>query len=350
MPAACKERLAKRRSAGNFRELILPNDLIDFASNDYLGVAKSCRLMTAPMSGSTGSRLLTGNSSYAEALEKKIAEFHGFETALLFNCGFMANGGLLSAIAGDNDVIFFDQEVHASTRIGLKLTLAKSYPFKHNDLDHLERRLQRSACLKERFIAVEAIYSTNGSLAPLRGICQLAEKYEASVIVDEAHSVGIIGSMGRGAVAAHRLTGSVFANVVTFGKAFGAFGAAILGSRLLKESLINFAPSYIYTTALPFSVLHSIDQSYEIMAALEKERHHLSRLIEMFPHSSGTPIQSHVIGGNLAVKKAAERLKRNGFDVRPLMSPTVQRGGEALRICLHSFNTEEEVKRLCELL
>jgi 8-amino-7-oxononanoate synthase len=359
-----EERLLKRKRFGNLRQLPIIRDLIDFSSNDYLGLAKSSNLAASVMQeervhtdllnglGSTGSRLLTGNSIYAQELEDRIAMFHGYEAGLLFNCGYMANVGLLSTIGGFEETIFFDVGVHASTRDGIRLSRAKAFPFRHNDLEHLENRLNNLPTQGARFICVESIYSTDGTQAPLLELCRLARDYGAHVIVDEAHAVGVCGPSGRGLVAAHHLTAHLFAQVVTFGKALGTYGAIVLGSHSLKQALINFATSYIYTTAPPLRLLTAIKCSYDLFPRLEKERSHLNQLIqsvrETYPNSSGTHIQSVAVKGNEAVKCVAERLSQQGFDVRPLMSPTVQRGEEVLRICLHAFNTEGELRALLE--
>jgi 8-amino-7-oxononanoate synthase len=356
-----ENRLLRRKRLGNFRQLQLAQNLIDFSSNDYLGLARSPNLAEAVRQegdvqstlnglGSTGSRLLTGNSSFAEKLEDKIAVFHGYEAGLLFSCGYMANVGLLSTIGGNKDTIFFDAGVHASTHEGIRLSRALAVPFRHNDLEHLERRLKNCASEGIRFICIESIYSTDGSKAPLREICRLAKQYAAHVIVDEAHAVGACGPDGRGLVAEQNLTTQLFAQINTFGKALGVYGAIVLGSHTLRQALINFATSYIYTTALPFHSLSAIKCSYELFPTLESERSQLQKLSQIFrksyPNSSDSHIQSVVIKGNEAVKQAANQLNRQGFDVRPLLSPTVRQGYEVLRICLHAFNTENEVTAL----
>lgn len=339
-----KNKLATRKKHGNLRRLTTFENLIDFASNDYLGLARSPKLASLVTSecskyiqnGSTGSRLLTGNSIYAQDLEAKIAAFHGFEAGLLFNCGYMANVGLLSTVAAREDCIFFDAEVHASTRDGIILSKAAAYPFRHNDTEHLENRLKNCASKGNRFICIESIYSTDGSLAPLKEICRLAKEYEAYLIVDEAHAVGVSGSQGRGLVTEHS---DVFAVTITFGKALGCHGALVLGSHTLKQSLINFATPYIYTTALPFHSLAAINCSYDLFPGMGLERKFIQRL-------APSHIQSVPVNGNEAAKKLAHKIRKAGFDVRPLLSPTVKRGKEVLRICLHAFNTENEWKTL----
>lgn len=348
MTLQLEKRLLKREQLGNLRRLQLLQPLIDFSSNDYLGLARSSQLANVVVQGSTGSRLLTGNSLYAQNLEEKIAQFHGYESGLLFNCGYMANLGLLRAVTTQESVVIFDSAVHASTRDGVRLSRAKAFPFRHNDLDHLEHRLKTSASQEDRFICIESIYSTDGSLAPLTEIARLAKKYEAHLIVDEAHAVGIWGPKGRGLVAEHNLTDQVFAQVATFGKALGAFGAIVLGSMTLKQTLINFATPFIYTTALPFHTLAAIKCSYDLFPEMDQERRHLHKLIQ--ESKAMSQIQSIPIKGNEAVKRRAQAIAHQGFDVRPLMSPTVRRGHEALRICLHAFNTSEELEKLKRLL
>ena len=286
--------------------------------------------------GSTGSRLLTGNSEYAMELEERIAAFHGFEAGLLFNCGYMANLGLLSSL---QSTILFDLQVHASTWDGIRLSRAKALPFRHNDLDHLEKRLKNGP----GFVCVESVYSTDGTRAPLPEIFALCDRYGAHLIVDEAHAVGVYGPEGRGLVAA---TGrGPFAQIVTFGKALGVFGAIVLGSKQLKQHLINRARSFIYTTALPVTVLHAIANSYSLFPHMEKERTQLHRLCQILGS------ESLICGVKIPdVKKRAAQIQALGFDVKPLMYPTVARGKECLRICLHTFNTPQQVKELKQCL
>lgn len=357
-----KMRLKRRLNQGNFRQISTVKGLIDFASNDYLGLARSSELMkivekewqycTTSLNGlgSTGSRLLTGNSKYIQDLEKKIAAFHRKQTGVLFNCGYMANLGLMMAVAQENDCIFFDTHVHASMHDGIKLSLAKAIPFRHNDLSHLESQLKIKSCSGQRYICIESLYSTDGSKAPLQEISRLASKYQARLIVDEAHAIGVWGPQGRGIVAEHGLENQIFAHILTFGKALGVYGAMILGSYSLKHALINFSRSFIYTTALPFHVVATIKCSYDLFPQQHQARSDLKYLIrrfrETFDEASETQIQCITVEGNFAVRKVAEFLSKNGFDVRPLMSPTVRRGQECLRICLHAFNTIEQVDSL----
>lgn len=366
MTSRLENKLIKRERLGNLRQLTVSQNLIDFSSNDYLGLARSPRLADlvarelsqykTPLNGfgSTGSRLLTGNSSYAQDLEAKIAAFHGFEAGLIFNCGYMANLGLISTIANEEDSIFFDSRVHASIHAGISLSKANALPFKHNDVGHLEHRLKKCLTKGDRFICIESIYSTDGSIAPLTEICRLAKEYEAYLIVDEAHAIGVCGFKGRGLIAEQNLCSFVFAQVATFGKAIGAHGAIVLGSQILKRSLLNFATSYIYTTALPLYSLAAINCSYNLFAEMESERNHIHSLVRFYhdsiPNSSQTHIQSISVQGNKAAKELTLKIVKEGFDVRPLLSPTVQRGKEVLRVCLHAFNTINELKSLIDTI
>lgn len=352
--------LNKRRQHGNLRRLGTVESLVDFASNDYLGLARSKSLQQSVLRewneircmqglnglGSTGSRLLTGNSLYAERLEENIANYHGYESGLLFNCGYMANLGLLSSAAQSGDLIFYDTHIHASMHDGIRLSRGSAFPFKHNDVEHLRTRLERVSGTKKRFVCVESIYSTDGSFAPLEAICRLCQEHDINLIVDEAHATGIFGKKGAGLVAEKQLAEYVFAQITTFGKALGTHGAIVLGTRVLKEYLVNFARSCVYTTAMPLHTLAAVKCSYDMLPYLERERTHLKKLMLQFENRS--PIQCIHIPGNREVRKESERLAEKGFDVRALMSPTVKRGEECLRICLHAFNTEEELRQLLE--
>ncbi|MDF2577885.1 MAG: bioF [Chlamydiales bacterium] len=356
------KRLVQRESVGNLRKLQLPLQSIDFASNDYLGLTHSqgfndlIKWEQAKVQkirygyGSTGSRLLTGNTQYAQDLEDTIAKFHGYEAGALFNCGYMANLGLLTAVATKNDTILFDLHIHASIHDGIRLSQAQAYPFRHNDCQHLERRLQSHLNKGNCFICIESIYSTDGSIAPLQEICHIACKYGAYLIVDEAHATGIWGPQGKGYIAEYDLMKYVFAQTITFGKALGVHGAIVLGSSTLKQLIINYARSFIYTTALPLDSLVAIACSYQWFPNLHAERLHLKTLIQniqkLHSQASITQIQSMSVKGNHQVKQIGTRLQMLGFDVRPLTSPTVPKGHECLRICLHAFNTEDEVEDL----
>jgi 8-amino-7-oxononanoate synthase len=360
--------LNKRRAAGSLRSLRLTTaGSIDFCSNDYLGFARSKELSAligaqncpeeTRMNGSTGSRLLSGNSLLAEELEESIAGFHGAESALIFNSGYDANLGLFSCMARRTDTILYDELSHASIIDGVRLSTAHSFKFRHNDLYHLEELLKKSGGTK--YVGVEAVYSMGGDFAPLPEMAVLCEKYDARLIVDEAHATGVFGKKGEGRVAELALENSVFARMHTFGKALGVHGAVVLGNAELKTFLVNFSRPFIYSTALPGHSLLSIHCAYQFLAGQQRNMIELRQLISFFREGAGllkklhfeesqSAIQCMVMPGNEFVRKAAENLQGRGYDVRAILSPTVAEGSERLRICLHAFNTREEVEGLLQ--
>ena len=361
-----KQRLEQREQDGGLRRLVTEKQLVDFCSNDYLGLARSEELRslidkelrsTQFIWGSTGSRLISGNSAFTEELENQIAAFHTSSSALIFNSGYDANIGLFSALAQRGDTIITDELIHASIIDGSRLSFANRYSFKHNDLNSLEEKLRQAK--GKIFIAVESVYSMDGDEAPLKEIAHLAERNGAALIVDEAHSAGVFGKQGRGLVSELGLEGSVFARLITFGKALGCHGAAVLGSDLLRSYLVNFARSFIFTTASsPFSHL-SVQAAYSLL-----QKHNMQVLlkekIELFKNetsdirqsfiASRSPIQCVITGGNERSRFLESEIHAAGFDVRAILHPTVPQGKERLRICLHSFNTEKEIKQLSALL
>jgi 8-amino-7-oxononanoate synthase len=336
--------------------------MIDFSGNDYLGIVKNKlieQLIDPRLShGSTGSRLLSGNYELIEETEKIIADFHQAECGLIFNSGYDANTGLLSCVPQKNDTIIYDQLSHASLRDGVRLSFANSFSFFHNDLGDLEKKLQSVKNDQQKFVVTESVFSMDGDIAPLKEISDLCEKYDAALIVDEAHATGVIGSKGEGLVQHLNLQEKCFARIHTFGKACGVHGAIILGSKKLKKYLINFSRQFIYSTSLPAASVEAIKISYELFPFMEKERKHLQELIDVFNNptskfnilGSETPIQAVIIPGNEEVKNIAKKLRAKKFDIRPILYPTVPKGQERLRIVLHAFNTVAEAKALLNVL
>ncbi|MHA4847250.1 aminotransferase class I/II-fold pyridoxal phosphate-dependent enzyme [Flavitalea antarctica] len=354
-----EQKLAQRRSEGSFRELVVREHLTDFSSNDYLGVAKK----TPPgdreshyANGSTGSRLLTGNSDLAMKIEDQVAAFHNAEAAVLYNSGYDANIGLLSCVPQKGDTIIYDFLSHASIRDGIRLSAAQSFSFRHNDPDDLESRLKNATGTV--FVVTESVFSMDGDQAPLIEISRLCDKYNAKLIVDEAHATGVIGRGGAGLVQELQLEHWCFARIHTFGKALGCHGAVVIGSARLKNFLVNFSRAFIYTTALPPAALIAIQQSYALFPGMNEERLKLGHLIEMFRSASPgfqkldsvTPVQGVLVPGNENAKQLSAELLAAGLDVRPILYPTVPRGAERLRIVLHSFNTIAEVNLLIRKL
>lgn len=351
------------------RRLEQNGHLIDFASNDYLGLARSTELRAKTdeaykkhmqfSHGATGSRLISGNHKLYEELERFIAEYHQAEAGLIFNSGYDANVGFFSAVPQPGDIVYADELVHASIRDGLKMTRAARSYFLHNDLADLESQMQKHN--GNKFIAVESIYSMDGDFAPLLELVGLAEKYGANLVVDEAHATGIFGPKGEGRVVELGLQNRVYARVHTFGKALGGHGAIVLGSGVLREFLVNFARSFIYTTALPLYSLLWVQNAYDILSKgwyKELEMRFLINLLqENLKGLSGTdmstnkgPIQSLIVPGNGQVKRVSTALAEAGYYAKAILYPTVPRGKERIRICLHQFNTKEEVVGLCNTI
>jgi 8-amino-7-oxononanoate synthase len=359
------DKLKQRETAGNLRLLRSDRAAVDFFSNDYLGFASTGLLASLmhPMqqsgTGSTGSRLLSGNSREAEELERTIAAFHNAEAALLFNSGYDANLGLLSAIADRHTTLIYDELCHASIIDGVRLSLCGGkYKFAHNDINALEALLKKG---KDGpvIVIVESVYSMDGDIAPLKELVALCEKNNAQLIVDEAHATGVVGTKGEGAVCALGLQDRVFARVHTFGKALGCHGAAVVGSSVLKQYLVNFARSFIYTTALPGHSLHAVHCAYQHMASHSFSNKDLHELIAYFKAQvkgmpgwteSHSPIQAYVVGDSERCRKLAAQLQHAGLQVNPILHPTVAAGGERLRVCLHSYNTKEHVDKLVSIL
>ena len=355
------KKLNERKQQNAFRTLRITKDKTDFCSNDYLGIVKNnllqlstdnCQLRT----GSTGSRLLSGNYKLIEETEKEIAIFHQSQAALIFNSGYDANVGLLSSIPQRGDTILYDFLSHASIRDGIRLSFAESFSFAHNDVNDLEKKLNHAK--GNIFVVTESVFSMDGDVCPLQQLVQVCKKYNAHLVIDEAHATGVVGERGEGLVQHLQLQDEIFVRLHTFGKACGCHGAAVLGSQRLKDYLINFARSFIYSTALPEHTVAIIKRSYETFPYLHSERKHLYQLIYFFQSvnisfeklSSTTPIQVAIVPGNNAIKILSGRLQQKNFDVRPILYPTVQKGKERLRIVLHSFNTEAEVRRLIDEL
>ncbi len=357
-----EKKIAERKSHNALRALTVPHGKIDFCSNDYLGIVRRHLLQTsslpptANITGSTGSRLLAGNYALAEETEAYIAAFHASEAALLFNSGYDANIGLLASIAQRGDTIIYDALSHASIRDGIRLSFAQSFPFAHNDLADLEKKL--SQAMGNIFVVTESVFSMDGDTCPLPEIIALCDAYHAHLILDEAHATGVIGTSGEGLAQQLQLHTKIFCRVHTFGKACGCHGAVVLGTTRLRDYLINFARSFIYSTSLPPHAVAIIKASYVLFPGMTAERQHLQQLVALFQSAtipyqklmSQTPIQGVVVPGNEAVKALAANLQQNGFDVRPILYPTVPKGKERLRIVLHAFNTVAEVERLVGIL
>ncbi len=362
------EKLQKRKEDGNLRALTTTHAPVDFFSNDYLGLVTDGIITKALSSyppetlqtGSTGSRLLSGNTPATEQLEKDIALFHRADAALLFNSGYDANTGLISSITNRHTSILYDELCHASIIDGIRLSqAANKYKFSHNNITELEQKMARAT--GHIIVVVESVYSMDGDTAPLKKITELLEKYNAALIVDEAHATGVFGAKGEGLACMMDLEQKVFARVHTFGKALGCHGAAVVGSEMLKQYLINFARPFIYTTALPLHAVYAIRASYQYLAGAGFSNKPLKELIHYFRgkikvsgntnwKDSSSPIQALITGSNSKTKEIAAALQAAGLQLSPILHPTVPLGQERLRVCLHSFNTKQEIDILFETI
>tara|TARA_R100001369_G_scaffold85719_1_gene119595 strand:- start:705 stop:1856 length:1152 start_codon:yes stop_codon:yes gene_type:complete len=374
-PKKLMAKLNERQTNNALRKLPLPKGLIDFSSNDYLGLAQNGAIFKNAANilkkkgvianGATGSRLLTGNNGLYGELEVVLASFFGSESALVFNSGYDANIGFFSAVPQRTDVVFYDELAHASIRDGIGMGLAQSYKFKHNQLEGLSGQIDRTRERKpdsDIYVVTESVFSMDGDTPDLKALAELCISKGAYLVVDEAHAVGVFGSRGEGLLHELGLQDKVFARIVTFGKAMGCHGASVLGSDSLKSYLVNFARSFIYTTGMPPHSLATILAACEHLSISGEGRMQLMRNINFFKEQlRGHNLEAHfipsdsavhccLVEGNEKVKNWSLQLQDKGFDVKPILSPTVPKGQERLRFCLHSFNTENEIKDVLLML
>ncbi len=372
-PKSILEKLEQRQQNNALRKLPFTNNLVDFSSNDYLGFAKSelifdkthhfLETTNFKSNGATGSRLLSGNHQIYDETEAFIAKFHKAESALIFNSGYDANVGFFGSVPQRNDVILYDSLAHASIRDGIKMSNTKSFKFEHNDLEDLERLVLKCQTeLVEVYIVTESVFSMDGDSPDLEKMVEISEKYNCFLVIDEAHALGVFGENGCGLLQDLKLQDKVFARIMTFGKGLGCHGAAILGSEKLKSFLINFARSFIYTTGLSPHSVATILIAYQQLdiekTTIEKLRNNITYfnqqknilgLKPLFVRNKSA-IQSAIIPGNKKIKTIAEKLQKAGFDVKPILSPTVPEGQERLRFCIHSYNSEAEIEKVLRLL
>lgn len=376
-PKSLTQKLQQREQNNALRKLPVSNNLIDFASNDYLGFANSEEIFNQThdyllennikINGATGSRLISGNHNLYQIAEDFIANFHQSETALIFNSGYDANVGFFSSVPQRNDIILYDELCHASIRDGIQMSNSKSYKFQHNDFNHLEKVIisqleTRNSKPENFYIVTESVFSMDGDAPNVEELINLCEKYNCYLVIDEAHALGVFGNLGEGLIQYQGLQDKVFARIMTFGKGLGCHGAAILGSQELKSYLVNFARSFIYTTGLSPHSVATILIAYQYLKSEKEAIQKLKSNIQFFNQEklqmglkpmfvySKSAIQCAIIPGNEKVKSIANQLQENGFDVKAILSPTVPEGQERLRFCLHSYNSEKEISEVLKLL
>ncbi|MBA2225860.1 aminotransferase class I/II-fold pyridoxal phosphate-dependent enzyme [Thermogemmata fonticola] len=343
---------------------IRAGDGIDFTSNDYLGYGHGrCPISvedqaSLPVTG-MGSRLLRGHHPIWEQVEAQLAQWHGAESVLMMTSGFTANEGLLTTVIEPGDWVAADERCHASIYEALRICRPRKYIFKHNDLNHLEDGLRQEAQIRpvgrEMFIVTESIFSMDGDLAPLQDIVELAERYGAHLIVDEAHSTGCYGVNGSGLVDALHLRSRVLATVHTGGKALGLCGAYICGSHLLKEYLINRCRHLIFTTALPPLLGAYWCKGIQRVINDNSGRELLFRNVQLFRsllHDSGWDIRGDsyivpiVVGEDNKAVRLAQQLWLQGWDIRAIRPPSVPEYSARLRISLHADHTPDCLENL----
>ena len=371
-PDSILQAIQSRVEKNALRSMQVREGLVDFSSNDYLGFSRSQVIYEAAhtklttnglvQNGSTGSRLLSGHNAFYKEVEKQIADFHEEESALLFNSGYSANIGLLGSVPERHDCILYDEYIHASIREGILLSNAKGYKFRHNDFDHLWERIQNLKSKTRNFYVVtESVFSMDGDSPDLLQLFNVCKAENVFIIIDEAHATGVIGDKGQGLVQSLGIEKEIFARIHTFGKGLGCHGAVILGDSSLTKYLVNFSRSFIYTTALPPHAVATISSSYEQLQKTNQIEMLSSRIrwfkaqleqkgLKSVFIESDSSIQSCIIPSNDKVRKISALLLESGYDVRPILSPTVPAGKERLRFCLHSYNTEEEMDGVLSIL
>ncbi|OKL37852.1 8-amino-7-oxononanoate synthase [Domibacillus mangrovi] len=368
------ERLDKTKEAGLHRTLRTMNTAprpemcidsqqqIVFSSNNYLGLANNERLVNAAGTvlhefgvGSSGSRLTTGNSKWHEKLENRIASFKQTEAALLFSSGYLANVGVLSSLPEKGDVLLSDQLNHASIIDGCRLSKAETVIYNHVDMENLEEKLKETGSYQHRFIVTDGVFSMDGTIAPLDKIMSLAKRYDAFVIVDDAHATGVLGENGRGTSEYF----GVFPDVVigTLSKAIGTEGGFVAGSKVFIDFLLNNARTFIYQTAIPPSICAASYAALEIVEHSKEERQLLLSKVKQIKTSleeigytvkgGHTPIIPVIIGDTQKTVTFANRLQEKGIYAPAIRPPTVAKGESRIRL---TVTTDHQFKQIDYLL
>jgi len=340
---------------------------LSFCSNDYLGLANHPEVVAAFHrgldeygAGSGAAHLISGHSRAHHALEEELAEFVGRPRALLFSTGYMANFGVIPALAGHGDRVFEDQANHASLLDGARLSGARLIRYPHNDCTALKQRLA-DAPRGEYLVATDGVFSMDGDLAPLPGLAELAAAHEAWLLVDDAHGLGVIGPGGRGTAAHYGLAPAQVPILMgTLGKAFGTFGAFVAGSEALVETLIQEARTYIYTTAPPPAAAAATRAALRLVREQDWRREQLQALVRRFREGaaqlgleladSSTPIQPLFVGEAAAALHLSETLRARGILIGAIRPPTVPPGSARLRITFSAAHSAAQVDRLLDAL
>jgi len=358
--------LERWKTKGLGRDARLPGAIqgIDLGSNDYLGLARDPRVVAGARAaleefgaGGRAARLLRGGSPLDERAEAAVAEWLGAEAALFFPSGFQANLGLICALAGRGDALFSDQLDHASLIDAARLSRARVFVHAHLDLAELDLLLARARHARRRFVLTEGIFSMDGDAPPLAELDELCRRHDAYLVVDEAHSAGVVGLAGAGAWAAlgGRDEARLAARVVTGGKALGVAGAFVVGSRVLRELLVNRARSFLFTTAPPPAVAGGLLAAVAVCRGMDAERARLRALATELAKRLGLAPPAGAIvpfpaGSPERALELAQRLEARGLFVPAVRPPSVPEGGSRLRIVCHAFNRASELDELARVL
>jgi predicted pyridoxal phosphate-dependent acyltransferase len=359
-------KLAIMGSAQGPRVMVNGKSMLLMCSNTYLGLAEhpalreaACAAMERYGFGSGASRLVSGTSGLHEELERKIAEFKDTEAAILFNSGYAANTGIIPVVASAGDAILSDSLNHASIIDGCKLSKAAVHVYRHKDADHVESLLKKSMNARRRLIVTDGVFSMDGDIAPLPELVSLAEKYDALIMVDDAHATGVLGGRGRGTVEHFGLEGRVNIQMGTLGKALGSFGAYAAGTRDVIDYLVNTSRSFIYSTSLPPAVCAASLAALDIVRTDPILRNRLWNNRDRFVKGlesrgidiagSETPIVPVLIGDNGKTLKAADRIFELGLYATAIRTPTVPAGKARIRTTVMATHTEEDIDQAIEI-
>ncbi len=340
--------------------------VLSFCSNDYLGLASHPALIQAMQAatasagvGSGASHLITGHHQYHQQAEQALAQFVGLPAAVLFGNGYMANLGVVTALVGRDDAIFADKLNHASLNDAAVLSRATLHRFAHNDTEMLEKQLGASSA-KRKLVIVDAVYSMDGDLAPMPQLLALCERYDALLLLDDAHGFGVLGEQGRGVLIHFALRSPRIIYMATLGKAAGVSGAFVAAEPVIVDYLVQNARTYIYTTASPPALAATLLTSMQVMVDEGWRRQHLQQLIAQLKQSlqlkswhlmpSDSAIQPLVIGENQQALAVSEYLRAQGILVPAIRPPTVPKGTARLRISLSAAHSTEDVTRLVQAL
>lgn len=350
--------LEKRKKEGLFRQTHGLEEGIDFISNDYLSIALHSTGKNSELfkSGSGASRLVCGESEELLALEKTCSQFFNCESALFFQNGYLANLALLSTVASRNDTYVYDAHCHVSLKDGMRLSNARRFSFRHNDPEDLKKKIANGS--GQVYVVVESIYSMEGDLAPIETFQQICHETGALLIVDEAHSTGVLGTKGKGAGSLIKTENKPWISVFTFGKALGASGAIIGSSSTVRHYLLNYAHPAIYSTAVSPLAAAVCQKNLQSLMDHPEWVGELQELIEYWneiaipgicSQNEGSPVQYLKTKGPRIGKQMEENMRRKGFLTKLMLPPTVPVGSERIRICLHRHNKRHEIQSLLEL-